>query len=435
MKGKELKNIGELINKVEGKLSELKYDAAFSSPNMFIMEDIVYDERKMCKFLSRLLDAEYNPKYGTQMIVSFLTDVMHFDKETIGDEKGWTSLREYMIPNGKRIDIALVNWDRGLFIPIEAKINAKDRTNQCKDYLDYAKTKYYFDGLKLGYLTVGGGKPSDKSSSRQNDGDIQSITWTDIGEWLNEFVDGNDDSNFKFCVSQFCNAIKMFTAHEKEVAAMKEIIDNKNAYESAVFISSYLDEVKAHKIRELFEDVEKLINNELLKQDDVFLEEIVLWGGYEKDVKNYYKKNKKTFPAITYLVDKSKLKKEYQEALGNFDLAIRVEIEDNLYVGLCCPYLDDGDDRYDSSNINVGPQNQEQIKSLSKFISTYDGKDKWWLCWEHVLIDHKKLNFKASDSVIAKLFDENERKKIIDKIVYSVFFNVFYNKVKNEFIG
>ena len=57
------------------------------------------------------------------------------------------------------------------------------------------------------------------------------------------------------------------------------------------------------------------------------------------------------------------------------------------------------------------------------------------MCWEHVLIDHKKLNFKASDSVIVKLFDENERKKIIDEIVYSVFFNVFYNKVKNEFIG
>ena len=98
----------------------------------------------MCKFLSRLLNAKYNPKYGTQMIVSFLTDVMHFDKETIGDEKSWTSLREYMIPNGKRIDIVLVNWDKGLFIPIEAKIDAKDRTNQCKDYLEYAKTKYYF---------------------------------------------------------------------------------------------------------------------------------------------------------------------------------------------------------------------------------------------------------------------------------------------------
>lgn len=435
MQEEERKNIGELMDKVEGKVSELKYDATFSFPNIFIMEDIVRDETKMCKFLSRLLNAEYNPEYGAQMIVSFLTDVMHFDKETIGDKKGWTSLREYMIPNGKRIDIVLVNWDRGLFIPIEAKIDAKDRTNQCKDYLEYAKTKYYFDGLKLGYLTLSGRMPSDKSYSRQDCGGIKLITWADIGEWLNKFVDVNYNSNFKFCVSQFCNAIKMFTAHEKEVAAMKEIIKNVNDYESAVFISTYLDEVKADKMRELFEDVEKRINNKLLEQNDGFLNEIVLWDGYEEDVKNFYKKNKKTFPAITYLVDKNKLKKEYKEALGNFDLAIRVEIEDNLYVGLCCPCLGDGDNRYDSSTINVGPQNQEQIKSLSKFISTYDGKDKWWLCWEHVLIDHKKLNFKASDSVIVKLFDENERKKIIDEIVYSVFFNVFYNKVKNEFIG
>ena len=432
MEEKERKNVSELIDKVWGKVSELKCDATFSFPNIFIMEDIVRDERRMCKFLSRLLNAEYNPKHGAQMIVSFLTDVMHFDKETIGDKKGWTSLREYMIPNGKRIDIVLVNWDRGLFIPIEAKIDAKDRTNQCKDYLEYAKTKYYFDGLKLGYLTLYGSMPSDKSCSRQDGGDIIPITWEGVGKWLNEFIDGNDDNNFKFCVSQFCNAIEMFTAHEKEVAAMKEIIKNVNDYESAVFISTYLDEVKADKMRELFEDVEKRINNKLLEQSDVFLKEIVLWGGYEEEAKNYYKKNKKTFPAITYLVDKSKLKKEYQEALGNFYLAIRIEIEDNLYVGLCCPRLDDG---YDSLTINIGPQDKEQIQNLSKFISSYNGKDKWWLCWEYVLIDNDKLNFKASghDSVIAKLFDESEKKEIINEIC-KVFFEVFYNKVRDEFI-
>lgn len=433
MEEKERKNVRELIDKVWGKVSELKCDATCSFPNIFIMEDIVRDETKMCKFLSRLLNAEYNPKHGAQMIVSFLTDVMHFDKATIGDLEGWTSSREYMIPNGKRIDIVLMNGDRGLFIPIEAKIDAKDRENQCKDYLEYAKTKYYFDGLKLGYLTIWGDTPSDKSYSRQDDRDIESITWAGIGEWLNNFADGSDDYNFKFCVSQFCNAIKMFTVHEKEVAAMKEIIHDKKDYEAAVFISDNLDKVKADKMRELFEDVEKRINNKLLEQNDGFLNEIVLWDGYEEEAKNYYKKNKKTFPAITYLVDKSKLKKEYQEALGNFDLAIRIEIEDNLYVGLCCPCLDD---EYDSLTINIGPQDKEQIQNLSKFISSYDGKDKWWLCWEYVLIDNNKLNFKASghDSVIAKLFDENERKKIINKIVDEVFFECFYNKVRDEFV-
>lgn len=438
MNEEERKNIGKLLDEVGRKVSELQYDATFSFPNIFIMEDIVRDETKMCKFLSRLLNAEYNPKYGAQMIVSFLTDVMHFDKETIGDKKGWTSLREYMIPNGKRIDIVLVNWDRRLFIPIEAKIDAKDRENQCKDYLEYAKTKYYFDGLKLGYLTIWGDTPSDKSYSRQDDRDIESITWAGIGEWLNNFADGSDDYNFKFCVSQFCNAIKMFTVHEKEVAAMKKIIHDKKDYEAAVFISDNLDKVKAYKIRELFEDVEKLINNKLinnklLNQNDGFLQKIVLWGGYEEAVKNYYKKNKKTFPAITYLVEKAKLKKEYQEALGNFDLAIRIEIEDKLYIGLCVPYLGDENE---SSTINIGPQKKEQIQNLSKFISTYDGKDGWWLCWKYVEIDNGQLNFKDNgyDSVIAKLFDENERKKIINKIVDEVFFECFYNKVRDEFV-
>lgn len=434
MQEEERKNIGELMDKVEGKVSELKYDATFSFPNIFIMEDIVRDETKMCKFLSRLLNAEYNPEYGAQMIVSFLTDVMHFDKETIGDEKSWTSLREYMIPNGKRIDIVLVNWDRGLFIPIEAKIDAKDRTNQCKDYLEYAKTKYYFDGLKLGYLTLYGGMPSNKSYSRQDGGDIIPITWEGVGKWLNEFIDGNDDNNFKFCVSQFCNAIKMFTAYEEEVAVMKSIIKNKNDYEAAVFISTYLDEVKADKMRELFEDVEKRINNKLLEQNDGFLNEIVLWDGYEEDVKNFYKKNKKTFPAITYLVDKIKLKDEYREALGDFELAIRVEIEDKLFIGLCCLNLKEGTK---SSKISVAPQNKEElIKIFDLKNGGKHGDPKWWwLNWKHVMVDGATLNFRydgeKEKSAIYKLFENED--KCVERTV-DLFFDSFFKPLKEKFI-
>ena len=434
MEEKERKNVRELIDKVWGKVSELKCDATCSFPNIFIMEDIVRDERKMCKFLSRLLNAEYNPKHGAQMIVSFLTDVMHFDKATIGDLEGWTSSREYMIPNGKRIDIVLMNGERGLFIPIEAKIDAKDRTNQCKDYLDYAKTKYYFDGLKLGYLTLFGGMPSEKSCSRQDGGDIIPITWEGVGKWLNEFIDGNDDNNFKFCVNQFCNAIEMFTAHEKEVAAMKEIIKNVNDYESAVFISTYLDEVKADKMRELFEDVEKRINNKLLEQNDGFLNEIVLWDGYEEDVKNFYKKNKKTFPAITYLVDKSKLKDEYREALGDFELAIRVEIEDNLFIGLCCPYIKEG---RESSKISVAPQNKEElIKIFDLKNGGKHGDPKWWwLNWKHVMVDGATLNFRydgeKEKSAIYKLFENED--KCVERTV-DLFFDSFFKPLKEKFI-
>lgn len=432
MKEEGRKNARKLLDKVEGKVSELKYDAAFSFPNIFIMEDIVYDERRMCKFLSRLLNAKYNPKYGTQMIVSFLTDVMHFDKETIGDEKRWTSLREYMIPNGKRIDIVLVNWDMGLFIPIEAKIDAKDRTNQCKDYLEYAKTKYYFDGLKLGYLTLFGGMPSDKSYSRQDGGDIIPITWEGIGKWLNEFIDGNDDNNFKFCVSQFCNAIKMFTAHEKEVAAMKEIIDNKNDYESAVFINAHLNEVKVYKMKDFFAEVEKSIADRL--KDETIIDEIELWGGYSEAIDNYYGKRRKC-PGLTYSVEKEYLKTEYREALGDdLGLAIRIEVDENLYIGLCCPYIKEG---RESSKISMAPQNKEElIKIFDLKNGGKHGDPKWWwLNWKHVMVDGAILNFRydgeKEKSAIYKLFENEE--KCVERTV-DLFFDSFFKPLKEKFI-
>lgn len=432
MKEEERKNARKLLDKVEGKVSELKYDAAFSFPNIFIMEDIVYDERRMCKFLSRLLNAKYNPKYGTQMIVSFLTDVMHFDKETIGDEKSWTSLREYMIPNGKRIDIVLVNWDRGLFIPIEAKIDAKDRTNQCKDYLEYAKTKYYFDGLKLGYLTLSGGMPSDKSYSRQDGGDIIPITWEGIGKWLNEFIDGNDDSNFKFCVSQFCNAIKMFTAYEEEVAVMKSIIKNKNDYESAVFINAHLNEVKVYKMKDFFAKVEKSIADRL--KDETIIDEIELWGGYSEAIDNYYGKRRKC-PGLTYSVEKEYLKTEYREALGDdLGLAIRIEVDENLYIGLCCPYIKEG---RESSKISVAPQNKEElIKIFDLKNGGKHGDPKWWwLNWKHVMVDGATLNFRydgeKEKSAIYKLFENED--KCVERTV-DLFFDSFFKPLKEKFI-
>lgn len=432
MEEKERKNVRELIDKVWGKVSELKCDATCSFPNIFIMEDIVRDETKMCKFLSRLLNAEYNPKHGAQMIVSFLTDVMHFDKATIGDLEGWTSSREYMIPNGKRIDIVLMNGERGLFIPIEAKIDAKDRTNQCKDYLDYAKTKYYFDGLKLGYLTLSGGMPSDKSCSRQDGGDIIPITWEGVGKWLNEFIDGNDDNNFKFCVSQFCNAIKMFTAYEEEVAVMKSIIKNKNDYESAVFINAHLNEVKVHKMKDFFAKVEKSIADRL--KDETIIDEIELWGGYSEAIDNYYGKRRKC-PGLTYSVEKEYLKTEYREALGDdLGLAIRIEVDENLYIGLCCPYIKEG---LESSKISVAPQNKEElIKIFDLKNGGKHGDPKWWwLNWKHVMVDGATLNFRydgeKEKSAIYKLFENED--KCVERTV-DLFFDSFFKPLKEKFI-
>ena len=57
-------------------------------------------------------------------------------------------MTEYLIDNGKRIDIMLQN--PAFSVPIEVKINARDQQSQCYDYAAYARN------AKLIYLTKGG---------------------------------------------------------------------------------------------------------------------------------------------------------------------------------------------------------------------------------------------------------------------------------------
>lgn len=46
-------------------------------------------------------------------------------------------MTEYLIDNGKRIDIMLQN--PAFSVPIEVKINARDQQSQCYDYAAYAR--------------------------------------------------------------------------------------------------------------------------------------------------------------------------------------------------------------------------------------------------------------------------------------------------------
>lgn len=126
--------------------------------NMFQALHMEQNEVVMCRFLADLLD----PKgwHGrTDFLESFLKrfDILELEnaeKENLHFEKTCV-MTEYVIDNGRRIDIVLQHPN--FFIPIEAKINARDQEGQCYDY------SFYTRSAKLVYLTKNGSDPSEWS--------------------------------------------------------------------------------------------------------------------------------------------------------------------------------------------------------------------------------------------------------------------------------
>ena len=96
-----------------------------------------------------------NPKgshyQGYTYLKMFVEEVLNM-KFNDYDYKKAVVKREYVICNGRRVDLVIEIADK--VIPIEVKIYAKDQENQCYDYYKYcAKNSNVF------YLTLRGGMP------------------------------------------------------------------------------------------------------------------------------------------------------------------------------------------------------------------------------------------------------------------------------------
>lgn len=177
--------------------------------NLFINLRMEQNEVVMCRFLADLLDPKGWHGCGTKFLKSFLNEFVKLEnvkKEEVRLESTCV-MAEYLIDNGRRIDIMLQN--PAFSVPIEAKINARDQRSQCYDYHSYARN------AKLVYLTKGGFEPSEWSR-KSLDGkevvpaeEIRCISWNSICEWL-EKEPGTPEE-----VRQYTEAVRSFLSKHK----------------------------------------------------------------------------------------------------------------------------------------------------------------------------------------------------------------------------
>lgn len=105
--------------------------------NIFKALKMAQDEVLMCRFLADLLDPKGRNKLDTSFLKSFLEVCLQMDCAKLKTLERTCVMTEYLIDNGRRIDIMLQHPQ--FSIPIEVKINAGDQESQCYDYHFYVR--------------------------------------------------------------------------------------------------------------------------------------------------------------------------------------------------------------------------------------------------------------------------------------------------------
>lgn len=213
--------------------------------NIFKALKMAQDEVLMCRFLADLLDPKGHKsaenKLDTSFLKSFLEVCLQMDCAKLKNLERTCVMAEYLIDNGRRIDIMLQHPQ--FSIPIEAKINAGDQESQCYDYHFYARN------AKLVYLTKDDKtKPSPWTMQSRDKGNtleesaVTCISWKSICTWLEERREKQlkSDQNAELLaqVRQYIGAIEWFLSNPKKqsadgslactvLEAFKEAIDRK----------------------------------------------------------------------------------------------------------------------------------------------------------------------------------------------------------------
>ncbi len=420
-------SISELLEKIKdiNKEYQEKYQKNLkeSSFNIFQIERIDRKEVNMCRFLGAILDPNAGHEMGNKFLISFVKDVLKYNdfEEKISQNVECSVVCEELIDESRRIDLVIKG--SGVYIPIEAKIGAGDEYRQCTDYLTYAKNKIV--NAKLYYLTIDGRAPSEKSveglNREQKANDIIKISWQNISEWVekwrkNLLADGKCD--LAFCFKQYRYAINNFISNtEFEEKMIKEFCKNVETLKAANEVYLNYNKARISIMKEFFAELKERIYEAAMDIDDQDLlvkEDFVMNKSLDEDIQNYYKN--KTYPSITFPFKKDKISGMLKDFIGNdYEFAIRIEVKENLFIGLCVPYVEkelseEGQETKIYENKGM-PINCESIRSYiqkdidsGKTTLTYETKkDKyikdWWVAWQYIKFNNSKktVNFKDAD--------------------------------------
>lgn len=306
-----------------------------------------------------------------------------------------TVYREYDISQSEeygRIDLLIEGVD--VCYPIEVKIYAGDQYRQIERYSVFAtkaKEKQVY------YLTLDGHEPSMESTGGKASAICLSFS-TDIRKWLIRCGEiAWSTPAVTEIVRQYVCLIDKLTGFAQEDQFMdmiqKVVSASKESYESASAVEQALKLVKVEMMQKVFCEIEKHMEN----RAELFIPQ----KSYMDDSLPYYQSRKRVWPALSYLVAQH----------GNYKLALRFEVETNLYYGLV----------FFKNDWDQVPTERDYIKDAfsnaawKEMISKKSGSD-WWLWWRYLPSSDCLLDFRNCTGLYSDLFDKKRHKEIMQEI-------------------
>ncbi len=290
--------------------------------NVFSIQNVETDEVRVCRLICELLNPHGSHGQGATFLKSFLRTVIHLDTERFSEGELLDALikREMRTDVSRRIDFTI--WIGNRLFPFEVKIYADDQPSQCFDYYNFI-TGIDPDAVVY-YLTLDGHEPSEDSRKDLTEEQYRCVSFSqEILEWIEDCISSRSIEqkyNIREVLIQFRNSIMKITGlggRESTLEIAKKISRSMDSFSAAVSIANSLNTVKIDKMREVFAaigDHYREMGYECIPQ-------------YSKEVEEYYRKNKYTWPGMAFIVP-------VKESGLQGRLALRFEIMNKLYFGV-----------------------------------------------------------------------------------------------------
>lgn len=370
--------------------------------NIFKALRVAQDEVLMCRFLADLLDPKGHKSAGhkpdTSFLKSFLEVCLKMDGAKLKNLERTCVMTEYLIDNGRRIDIMLQHPQ--FSIPIEVKINAGDQESQCYDY------HFYTRNAKLVYLTKDDEtKPSLWTMQSKDKGDtleesaVTCISWKSICTWLEEWREEQpkpgQNAELLEQVRQYIGAIEWFLSDPKQqsadsslacavLEAFKETIGKKGIAE-------------AYRLEWLEESYKSYCGAELRKEKKTDLQRL-----------NFC-------PGVNYRIKAEGL--EFSDS--NQELWFRIEASDDGYlVGGFCLVERKGENSW--MQVKVDDAAMETVKKQFPAFRVIASRSNWWFVWRYSngkqAVSYDDVpNFKTMNQCAMDLHDPVELKEFMEE--------------------
>ena len=382
----------EIINEID---TQRKKNGSYF--NIFDILGVGHKEVRICMFLHELLSPKGSHGAGSIYLRAFVRDVLQIDETIFKDAEYDNAVvtKEELIDNDRRIDL-LIRIGKRAF-PIEAKIYAKDQDKQCIDYYNYS-CKHYDKETVIHYLTIDEHMPSESSIGSLKVGkNLMLISFeSHIINWLDNCVDlpeTNKRPAVKELMSQFRDLLLRLTKKNRKEISMQLLkeINSTEKFIAARTIANEINEIKANKMKEVFEYIENYIS-------DISGGKIApVHKNYKERIATFYNHASTTWPTLCYLL------KTHDPALNN-KLILRIEVDYRLYYGV--GNWDDEKKQHSKGTDDTVVQDYVESYAGDCFVS--NSRTDWWYFWKYLGTDGHGINFRECDENFERLFDEDK---------------------------